>query len=129
MKAAAVSTSNCVSGSSEVASTTDAAASTRSTAAVSAASPSGAPPTCTRSRKPCTCGEMYAPATRPCASRMAAANSVVDVFPFVPTTWMARNRRCGSPSSVSSAPHPLETEPHAERGTRGEQVLEPGHVR
>ena len=27
-------------------------------AAVSAASPSGAPPTCTRSAKPCTCGEM-----------------------------------------------------------------------
>ena len=78
-------------------------ASTRATAAASTSSSSGAPATCTRSRNPWTCGEMYAPATRPCACRMAAANSVVDVLPLVPTTWIARNARCGSPSAVSSS--------------------------
>src|SRR5689334_24772031 len=34
---------------------------------------------------------------------MAAENSVVEVFPFVPTTCSARKPRCGSPSSASSA--------------------------
>ena len=129
MKAAAVSTSNCVSGSSEVASTTDAAASTRSTAAVSAASPRGAPPTCTRSRKPCTWGEMYAPAASPCASRMAAANSVVDVFPVRAHDVEGAEPPLRLAELREQRAHPLETEPHAERGTRGEQVLEPGHVR
>ena len=27
--------------------------------------------------------------------------SVVDVLPFVPTTWIAANARCGSPRSAS----------------------------
>ena len=29
--------------------------------------------------------------------------SVVEVLPFVPTTWIAGNARCGSPSAASSA--------------------------
>src|SRR6185503_13569099 len=61
------------------------------------------PSTCTRSLQPATCGEVYAPALRPSRARNAAARRVAVDLPFVPTTWIARNARCGSPISASNA--------------------------
>src|SRR5262249_13152905 len=89
--AAAVMTSNCVADS--------ASGRTRASAASMSA---GASSTWIRSAQPRTCGEMYAPTRSPASRRSAAIISEVEVFPFVPTTWIAGYESCGSPSAWRS---------------------------
>src|SRR5439155_3258091 len=93
-RAAAVSTSNCVAPSRSAGSRTRSSASSRSASSWS---------TWIRSLQPATCGEVYAPTLRPSRRRNAAARRVAVDLPFVPTTWIAGNARCGSPSSARSA--------------------------
>src|SRR5947207_1043693 len=92
--AAAVSVSNCV------APTRSAAARTRP---IAASKPASSPPTWIRSLQPETCGDVYAPTSTPSRWRNAAARRVAVDLPFVPTTWIAGQARCGSPSSASKA--------------------------
>src|SRR5829696_4390026 len=56
-----------------------------------------------RSPQPATCGDRYAPAPSPAASRCASTVRVAVDFPFVPTTCTDRNDRCGSPSAARSS--------------------------
>src|SRR5829696_3209283 len=101
--AAAVSSSNCVTRSPPVSvrSTLTAAAAARSTAAPNASGSRSASPMRMRSAKVERWGDKYAPVRRPWASRIAAAIRTVELLPFVPTTWIARNARCGLPRAVS----------------------------
>ncbi len=102
--AAAVSSSNWVTRSPPVSvrSTLTAAAAARSTAAPNASGSRSASPMRMRSAKVERCGDKYAPVRTPWASRIAAAIRTVELLPFVPTTWIARNARCGLPRTVSS---------------------------
>ena len=102
--AAAVSSSNWVtrSPSAEVRSTFAAAAAARWIAAPNSAPERSASPTRMRSANVVRCGDRYAPVRTPCASSSAAVKRTVEDLPLVPTTWTARKRSCGEPSTVSS---------------------------
>ena len=49
------------------------------------------------------CGEVYRPTTTRPSTSAAESSAHTAPLPFVPATWMARNRFCGSPSAAQSA--------------------------
>ncbi len=74
------------------------------------------PPMRIRSLHERTCGETYAPTVSPASASSASVIRVVVDFPFVPTTWIAGYRSCGSPSSASSARIRSSPKPSAGHG-------------
>ena len=92
--AAAVSDSNWVAPISSAAARTRPSAVSMSTSC---------PSTLIRSAKEWMCGEIVAPVERPSASSSCSIVRVAVDLPFVPTTWMAGNASCGSPSAPSNA--------------------------
>ena len=83
-----------------------------------------APSTWIRSDQPRTCGEMYAPTRSPSARSSAAVISVVDVLPFVPTTWIDGIRALRVAERGEQRAHPPEPELLGPR----RQALEPAEV-
>ena len=68
------------------------------------------------------CGERNAPARTPCASSSAAVMRTVELLPFVPTTWIAREALLRRAERGEQPAHPLQAEAHAEQ-LEAEQVL------
>ena len=100
MNPAAVATSNWVTASPALRSTTSAASAALATAEENSSGPISAPPIRIRSDQRSRWGETIAPARTPCASSSAAVIRVTEDLPLVPTTWIEAKRCCGMPSSA-----------------------------